>query len=147
MDYALSCSALPSTTNTRIASHGAGWALSLVWLGLSGCLTVVSSVLAAFAWWRENPDFWRNAGGYPLWQRDLVKLTFYPLLLGAGFGSLFLLKSLFSGWPGSARAWGLHLTLILLSVLLQLAAMGMAWANNFENLLASRPLHSHEPQK
>ena len=29
---------------------------------------------------RETPDFWTNAGGAPVWLRDSVRATFYPLL-------------------------------------------------------------------
>jgi hypothetical protein len=29
---------------------------------------------------RETPEFWTNAGGYPVWMRDVARDWFYPLL-------------------------------------------------------------------
>ena len=40
--------------------------------------------LIGFAVLKEDPDFWRNSGGWPVWFRFVVKFTFHPLLLSQG---------------------------------------------------------------
>ena len=37
--------------------------------------------LVVMAWLREDPMFWRNAGGYPVWLRETVHAAFVPLFL------------------------------------------------------------------
>lgn len=53
---------------------------------LAECVEVVlhagmSAVLSGFAVLKEEPMFWRNAGGWPVWFRDVVKFTFHPLVV------------------------------------------------------------------
>jgi hypothetical protein len=48
-------------------------------------LLVASLVLIWFSTLRENEVFWSNTGGYPIILRDLVYITFYPLLIGTIF--------------------------------------------------------------
>lgn len=101
------------------------------------------AVLVGFAWLKEQPLFWRNAGNWPIWLRELVGSSFYPLflleflLLTAFTGaSIRCLRSGCSGGGFLAVAlplvWGLFFVVILLLV-----------ANNLDNLLAGRPLHWH----
>jgi len=53
-------------------------------------------VLVVFAVLRENQVFWTNAGGYPIWLRDLVLWTFYPILAITGMSLILLSMACFS---------------------------------------------------
>ncbi len=37
--------------------------------------------LISFAVLKEDPEFWRNSGGWPVWFRFVVKFTFHPLVV------------------------------------------------------------------
>jgi len=39
--------------------------------------------LIAMALLKEDPLFWRNAGGWPVPLRDFVKLAFYPFFVSS----------------------------------------------------------------
>lgn len=43
--------------------------------------TGVSGVLLGFAVLKEEPMFWRNAGGWPPWFREVVRFSFHPLMV------------------------------------------------------------------
>ena len=45
-----------------------------------GLVAAALCLLALFAVLREQPLSWRNAGGWPVWLRDFVAVSFYPLL-------------------------------------------------------------------
>ncbi len=99
-------------------------------------------ILSAFALLREDPLFWQNAGGWPVWLRELVLYTFYPL-----FGLLLMLLTTLalicvSGIGlGQAKMWVRIPTLLLA---LWLGAVGvMVAGNNVANLVTGRPLHWH----
>ena len=47
-------------------------------LGGSLCL-MVSIVLFIAAGYKENPVFWTNAGGMPVWLKDGILFGFFPL--------------------------------------------------------------------
>jgi hypothetical protein len=132
-----------SLLETRTAERTIQRAVGVFWLSLSVAALVLGMVLVVFAYYREQPIFWRYAGGYPIWLRELVLLTFYPLLILETSGLLLLTRSLFSSWRGSVRSWTLHLSLISACWLLLVAVLGMAWANNLENLWEGRPVHLH----
>jgi hypothetical protein len=60
-----------------------GWGL------LSLSVAGLNTFVLAAGILREQPAFWTNAGGYPLWARAAVKFGFYPafavlLLLAVG---------------------------------------------------------------
>ena len=57
--------------------------LALALVALAGGMPL----LIWFSWLRETPAFWTNAGGYPVWLRELVLLAYYPFLLGSAAGS------------------------------------------------------------
>jgi len=86
-------------------------------LGLAGFAILVGlPVLVWFSWLREEKVFWLNEGGYPIWLRELVLATFYPLLLidviVLLLGGILLLKSP----PGCRRSlWGQSAILALMA--------------------------------
>lgn len=118
-------------------------AFELGWLILSAGMVCLSAALLAFACYREQPEFWRNSGGYALWLRELVLLSFYPGVLISFLGQIFLTRSLFAGWQGSARSWGLQMGMVGVGWLLLALSLCMAWSNNISNLLDGRPIHTH----
>lgn len=127
----------------RAAERTIQRAVSIFWLSQSVAAIVLGMLLVVFSFYREQPIFWQYAGGYPIWLRELVLLTFYPLLILEILGLLILTRSLFRSWRGSVRSWTLHLSLISCGWMLLVAVLGMAWANNLENLWEGRPVHLH----
>lgn len=102
-----------------------------------------AGLLLPFVWLRETPHFWTNAGGYPLWLRDLVLISYYPLLL-VYVGLLSFLSWLLLCQPARSVR-GFCAEAILLGVLwlvVALVAMLML-ANNIANVIDGRPLHDH----
>jgi hypothetical protein len=73
-------------------------------------------VLVWFSWLRETHLFWMNAGGYPVWLRELVLGAYHPLLLASigGTGLYFLL--LLVQPPRSRRLLYLEFALFALMV-------------------------------
>jgi hypothetical protein len=104
---------------------------------------LMAGLLLPFVWLREAPHFWTNAGGYPLWLRDLVMVAFYPLLF-VYVGLLAVLSWLWIFRPSRfARLFCVEaLVLALMWLVVVLVAMLML-ANNISNILDGRPLHSH----
>lgn len=104
---------------------------------------VLLSILGVFSWLRDQPLFWRNVGGWPIWLRDLVGGVFYPLFF-LELGFLFALTAavvrclnLRCSFRGPAIVslallWGLWLVMVMVVL-----------ANNLDNLFSGRPLHWH----
>ena len=104
---------------------------------------MIAGLLLPFVWLREDQRFWTNAGGYPLWLRDLVLVAYYPLLLLYGSLLAFLSWLLLCRPVRSVRLfYGQAMVLTLLWAVLALVAVLML-ANNFANLIDGRPLHAH----
>lgn len=124
---------------------GAGSSSSLTaWLGVAWTTLGVSAFVLVCTWWRESPQFWLNAGGYPLWLRAGVRVGYYPLLALNGLGVAWLFASLIRRPP--AFLWQFRtqaLWLAALSVLTGIS-VALALANNINNFIAHRPLHWHE---
>jgi len=99
-------------------------------------------VMTPFALLREDPMFWRNAGGWPVWLRELVHDTFYPLL-GGELSLLLLISTMLLCSPALARwrkqAWPVAGLMWLWTAVVIAVVAG----NNIANLLAGRPLHWH----
>lgn len=103
----------------------------------------VLAMLVPMAWLKEQPMFWRAAGGWPAGLREFVGMCFYPALLVE-----FLLLLIFTGFClGSLSSRGReYIPAILLLLLLWavfLLVMAIVVANNVDNLLTGRPLHWH----
>lgn len=109
---------------------------------LSTAIALLLPVLSGFALLKENRQFWLNSGGWPIWLRELVRFTFYPLL----GGEILLLAALVlitSSGLGLGRAKNaMRLITVLLSLWL-LAVVTVVAGNNLANLWAGRPLHWH----
>lgn len=104
------------------------------------CLGVL---LVWFATLRENEAFWTYAGGYPIWLRDLVLLTYLPLL----FAAVLLLAGLSMAGCSkvcrSPRFWVLESLLLLVCWGLVATSGYIAFEDNIANLLDGQDLHHH----
>ena len=140
----ISCCIWPRLSLKKTASRGRiaanpGPLLAVVFINLA-----LLSLLGIFSWLREQPLFWRNIGGWPIWLRDLVWLLFYPVLL---LEIAFLLTLT----AAAARCVNLRcpyqglalVSLVLLWSLWLVIMLIVVW-NNLENLVYGRPLHWHE---
>jgi hypothetical protein len=101
------------------------------------------AVLFLFACLREQSMFWTNVGNWPIWLRELVGASFYPLLLLE-----LLLLMAFSGvcvrLLASRRPAGMTAVAVLpLLWTLFLLIVVIVGANNLDNLIAGQPLHWH----
>jgi len=103
----------------------------------------IGILLVWFAILREDQAFWTNVGGYPVWLRDLVRLTYLPLFIGTGFGLAGLSMICVAGVCRSRR-FVLVESLVLLTCWGLLATSGcIALANNVRNFIDGRDLHDH----
>lgn len=111
-------------------------------LSLIPCALVMAALVFWFAWLKETPLFWRNAGGYPLWMRELVLEAFYPVL---ALHLLLLVLLSFSFLVQPSRGWLCCIESVLAVVLwtMMAATAAVVVTNNVANLLEGRPLHSH----
>ena len=87
--------------------------------------------------------FWTNAGNWPIWLRELVGASFYPLLLLE-----LLLLMAFSGVCVRLLASRCPTGMTVVAVLpllwtLFLLIVVILGANNLDNLIAGQPLHWH----
>jgi len=127
----------------RFPQRGAeGFKRGLVWSGLNGVLGLLL-ILAALL--RENPMFWRNAGGFPIFLRDLVFILFYPALLGYFLGAAAVSFIALRLLIGRFRAGGFLLFAGLVQWFLLAVILTIALWNNVDNLLHGQPLHYHAP--
>ena len=108
-------------------------------------LTIGAGLLLVwFALLRENGEFWTNAGGYPIWLRDLVLWTYWPLLLGT-IGLLFALSAACFAKLGCGLRFMVLESMLLLLGWGEVAASGcISFENNVQNILHGSPIHSHQ---
>jgi len=100
-------------------------------------------VLMPFAWLREQPAFWTNAGGWPIWFREFVGASFFPLFLLE-----FLLLVIFSGLcvqllPKRNLNGNAVVVVLLLFWMLFFLVIVIFATNNLENLMTGRSAHWH----
>jgi hypothetical protein len=116
---------------------------SLIILAVALANLLLLGVLCWFVHLKEQPLFWRNEGGWPVWLRELVLICFYPL---TGVELVLLLVLTWTGCRcvGASRrlmvarigglviSWGFFILVIIILA-----------ANNLTNLWENRPLHWH----
>ena len=109
-----------------------------------GLALLLDLFLLLLVGWKEDPVFWLNSGGYPVWLRAFVLDFFYPLLIVQFF--VLILSSVFqlqaNRAEGPARRI-FQVTVFLLWLLFGSVLTALAW-NNIDNLVNSRPLHYHK---
>ena len=125
----------------RPRQRNTGYDLQLfVWAAVNFCFLSLLGLPAVF---REQPLFWRNAGGRPVWLRDFVAAWFYPLFgLELIFLVVFSVACFDSSYARGTVGRSAILTLPALWGLL-FFILAVVAANNLENLLHGRPLHWH----
>ncbi|MFO1460151.1 MAG: hypothetical protein U1G08_12155 [Verrucomicrobiota bacterium] len=107
--------------------------------------TIPALVLLGAAILRETPIFWRNAGGYSVELRDVIRLGFPFLLVADVVLVAFLVAGLFrSGALHPRQARG-ALVLAAIQILLLGATTERVVHNNIANLWNGRPLHWKSP--
>jgi formate hydrogenlyase subunit 3/multisubunit Na+/H+ antiporter MnhD subunit len=108
---------------------------------LLGLNTALALLLLLAGWLRETPHFWRNAGGFPVLVRELVKYGFAPcfsvdvLLVGAAGVVIWRHRR------AHRELARLGLLLAALQTLLLAGVMMVVTANNLDNLINGRPFH------
>jgi len=105
--------------------------------------TALLTLLMGMAALREQAEFWRNTGGWPIGLRDFVGAAFYPCLvlevaLLLAFSAVLAGRALDHGPRARATAASLGILWTLCLVI-----VGIVTANNLDNLFAGRPLHWH----
>lgn len=99
--------------------------------------------LGWLAWLKEQPLFWRNIGGWPVWLREMVHIFFYPLL-GLEFIALLFFSLATVHWIGQGHLHpGAGIAMVFLLWALLLTVIAIVIANNLVNLMEGRPLHWH----
>ena len=104
----------------------------------------VGVLLVWFALLRENQGFWTNAGGYPIWLRDLVRLTYMPLFASSVLLLAVLTMTCCSKICASVRFFVLESLILLLCWGLLATSGYISLSNNIMNLIEGRQLHSHQ---
>jgi hypothetical protein len=104
---------------------------------------VLGWLLVGFAVLRENGAFWTNAGGYPVWLRDLVLWTYLPLLLGTTGLLSTLSAACFSKIGGGLRFFLIESLLILLGWGLVSTSCWISFHDNMNDLISRSPLLHH----
>ena len=103
----------------------------------------VALLLVWFAALRENKVFWTNAGGYPIWLRDVVLYTYLPLLLATTGLLCGLSMVCFAKIGGGMRLFLLELMLLFLGWGGVTTSCWIAFENNVSNLINGKPIHGH----
>ena len=104
---------------------------------------MMAGLLLPFVWLREDQHFWTNAGGYPLWMRDLVLVAYYPLLLAYGVLLPFLSWLWLCCPARSVRVFCVEATAQALLWVAVALVITLMLANNVANLIEGLPLHAH----
>jgi len=113
------------------------------WTVVASLAIAAMPALLVFGWLRETPGFWRTDGGYPVFMRDLVAATFYPLLLWVIASGAWLTWRMATHPPASVASLRRRVLCLMALALLTGATLMVTAANNIENVLDGRPLHWH----
>ena len=123
------------TENAPQEQQAAAW-----FLVASAVVGSLACVLLWFSFLRENPQFWRNSGGYPIFLRDLVLVGFYPLLVVTVFGLAGL--TAFCARIRMPSGFGCFESLVIFVCWgLVCGSLFVAFRNNVVNLWNDKPLH------
>ncbi|WP_309387750.1 hypothetical protein [Cerasicoccus frondis] len=91
---------------------------------------------------KETPEFWINAGGYPVWLREWVLESYYPGLIAVvsaqTVATIACIHAFIKRHSGTALLCLLGLTLCWF---VTVVTLGVLVANNLWNLLNNQPLH------
>jgi len=118
--------------------------LALVGFTAGLCLNLMLGVALIFAAiLRETPMFWRNAEGFPVLLRKMVKLLFHPGFIGTTVVGLLLTRLVIQQRSGSLGRSVMILAIAVQWLLWLTVALIIAW-NNLGNLISGAPLHQHE---
>lgn len=99
--------------------------------------------LVFFAFLREEPSFWTNAGSWPIWLREIVGAVFYPMLL-LELLTLMVFTGLCVRSRGSRyRSTTIAVVMLPLLWMLYVFVLLIVAVNNLDNLIAGQPLHWH----
>lgn len=108
-------------------------------------MLVCACFLLWFSYLRETHSFWLNSGGYPILLRDVVLVSYYPLLAVSVTGVLGLTIAVLLG-PRMPLGFVCFAGLVIIGCwLLLIGSMTVSFTNNFENLWGGRPLHYKPP--
>ena len=99
--------------------------------------------LIAMALLKEDPLFWRNAGGWPVPLRDFVKLAFYPLFCVELLALLIFSVSVILNARLARRYHRLHLLCVPALWILLAAVALIVTDSNIDNVSQGRELHWH----
>ncbi len=108
----------------------------------SGLNLMAGSVLLISAVLRETPEFWRNAGGFPVLLREVVSVVFYPGMVMFAIGVLSSTWIVLRWRQNSALPVGVWIAGAIQWLLLLVVIAVFAW-NNLHNLLTGASLHQH----
>jgi len=128
---------------TGKSEYKISWVTACSVMALSLVLLLVLLVLGAGAWLREVQLFWRNAGGYPVWLREMVYYWFFPWyglsLVLLCFWQIFVLqatlrfrRAVIPCYLLSAFYWGIFCLISYITL-----------ENNILNLINGRAFHAH----
>jgi hypothetical protein len=113
------------------------WNGAARWTTVAPVTLVAATVALAFAWLRETPIFWTNAGGYPIWLRDTVAAGFYPVWAASFAGTGWLVMTAGAAHPLTQAVARRRFLWILLLVSLWLAT---AICIGYDNIFDARPI-------
>jgi hypothetical protein len=99
--------------------------------------------LIAMALLKEDPLFWRNAGGWPVPLRDFVKLAFYPFFCVELLALFIFSASVILNARLARRYHRLHLLCLPALWILLAAVVLIVTDNNIDNVSEGRALHWH----
>jgi small-conductance mechanosensitive channel len=109
------------------------------------CLLLVCALLGITVL-KENKLFWRAAGGYPIWQRELLQAIYYPYIIlvmtTVGAASYSVLCTFITSFKVN-KAW----ILLVCTWGLLICSIGLLVSNNLVNVWKGRPLHFHPETK
>ncbi|MEM6909969.1 MAG: hypothetical protein AAF555_00155 [Verrucomicrobiota bacterium] len=112
-------------------------------VGSTAAVFLALLLLLGMTFFKEMPIFWRNAGGYPIWLREVIGLIYYPWLLFSlaclGGWNVYLFC-----WMVSRPRW-LPLCGTLIGsawLILTISVVWLGW-NNLENVFEGRHYNHH----